>query len=395
MEHTSYHRALVIGAGHSGLAAAQALKAWNIDVTILEARGRVAEPWRARHPQLRLNIHRKFAELPGHPLTRKDGPFIRRDTVIDYIEGYAKHVGVPIKFDTSVERIHKTLGGWEVQTNRGVYLTEHLVIATGSQKTPDIPDWPGKDGFRGEFLHSAHLGDIRRFEGRKVLVIGAGNSGTDVLNHLAGIYAQKIWVSLRHGPAIIPTWLLGIPMHRMANVFARIPPRVLDRLLGLTQRIAYGDLSKYGMRSHPTGAATRMAVEGVTPALDNGFVRALKRGKIRVVEETKRFDGGAVVLKDGQVIDPDVVICATGYRSDLEPLLGDLDVLNDYGNPRRGMGQKDLRNPGLWFTGFGVTFQGYFHAARIAADRIADSIAASSQGAPKRPQAAKQLECLH
>ncbi|MEM9779664.1 MAG: NAD(P)/FAD-dependent oxidoreductase, partial [Pseudomonadota bacterium] len=340
-----------------------------------EAGDRIAEPWRRRHPQLRLNIHRHFAALPGLPVPHNDGTFLRRDTVVAYLERYARMLSLPIRYRTVVRAITKQSGGWRVETSTGVFAAEHLVIATGREKTPVMPELPGHAAFEGELLHAAHVGDMRRFEGKRVLVLGAGNSGTDVLNHLAGVATAKTWVSLRHGPVIIPTRLLGFPMHRLANLFAAMPTAWLDRLLPLTQRLAFGDLRRFGLKSHAVGAGTRLARDGITPALDNGFVAALKAGQMQIVPETTGFDGKTALLAYGERLTPDVVICATGYRSNLEDLVGDLDVLDAAGRPRLGGGQPHPRHPGLWFAGYEVTFQGYFYAAQRAARRIARGVA--------------------
>jgi cation diffusion facilitator CzcD-associated flavoprotein CzcO len=373
-------RAIVIGAGLSGLAAANALRARRIPVTVLEAAERVAEPWRARHPQLRLNIHRHFAALPGLPMTREDGTFVRRDTVVSYLETYAAALDGMIAYGTRVRSVSRTSGGWKVDTDRGDYFCTDLIVATGRDRLPVMPSWPGVDRFAQKILHASELGDIERYAGKKVLVIGAGNSGTDVLNHLARIEPAKVWVSIRHGPAILPTRMLGFPLHRLAKVFALFPARLLDPMFKVTAWLAFGDLERFGMKSHPDGGGTRLLRDGVAFALDDGFIRALKAGRIEAVAETVRFESGTVELADGRSITPDVVIAATGYRPGILPILGDLDVLDENGQPRHPMGEPDPAHPGLWFTGFRPVFTGYFHAAGVAAERIGDAIAGASSG---------------
>ena len=127
---------------------------------------------------------------------------------------------------------------------KGAFEADHVVVATGREKYPHIPDWPGRSDFNGEILHAAALGDISRYAGRDIMVIGAGNSGTDILNHLSRVATGKVWVSLRHGPTIMPTRLFGFPMHRLARLFALLPLPTLDAALALTQRLVYGNLSR-------------------------------------------------------------------------------------------------------------------------------------------------------
>ena len=383
---------VVIGAGLSGLAAARELAQRNIPVTVLEVRDRIAEPWRARYPQLRLNIHRHFASLPGIPITRRDGTFLHRDTVVDYLERYAASLDVPIHFGADVKRIEKTETGWRVITTQCVYSCAHLIIATGRDRIPYIPVWPGRGEFTGELLHAAHLGDVARFDGKRVLVVGAGNSGSDVLNQLARRAPSEVWISVRHGPAIVPTRIFGFPLHRLARLFAALPVTLLDPAFRLTQRLFLGDLARYGLNSHPDGGGTRLLRDGIAFAIDDGFIAALRQGRFLVVKEVTGFDRNRVLFSDESDCIPDIVICATGYRSGLETLVGDLGVLNDNGYPYYSMGEADPANPGLWFTGFKPIFTGYFDAAGIAANRIADHIELTESSATAHVTSLNSLE---
>ncbi len=379
MQVTRKNETLVIGAGLSGLATARALAKRGLPVTILEAQDKVAEPWRNRHPGLRLNIHRRFVRLPGQDAPRTDGTFLKRDTVVAHLDRYAARVGVPIQFGARVTGINRVPDGWQVKTTTAPFHAAHVVFATGRDRDPHIPDWPGHEAFEGELLHAADLGDASRFDGKNVLVVGAGNSGSDALNHLARHRPAAVLISVRHGPAVVPTRVFGFPLHRLAPVFAALPAALLDPAFRITQRLFLGNLGHYGLRSHPDGGGTRLLRDGVAFAVDDGFVAALKSGRFRVVSRVERFDRARVHLADGASCVPDVVIAATGYRTGLASLLSHLDALDEAGQPRHPMGERDPDNPGLWFTGFRPIFTGYFDAACIAADRIAAGIAADAR----------------
>lgn len=373
--HSDLHPVVVIGAGICGLAVAYRLGRLGIQATILDQARRVAEPWRRRHPQLRLNTHRHYSRLPGPGLARRADPFATRDEVIDYLADYAERLAIPIRQGIRAERVDPVPGAWAIQTPAGRVHACHVVLATGRERVPATPDWPGMAGFSGEIIHAADFGDVERYRQRRVLVVGAGNSGIDVLNHLVRISTRELRLSVRHASAVIPARLGGVPVQRLSGLVARLPRPVADALLAATERMAFGDLARFGLPRRGQGAATRLARSGVVPAVDDGFAEALKSGRVAVVPAVERFRGSGVVLADGCTLRPEVVICATGYRPGLESMVGHLDVLDGDGVPRRrNPGSGDDACPGLWFIGMWPRLEGTFHAARIESRRIAREI---------------------
>lgn len=367
-------RVVVIGAGASGLAAAEALRGRGIPVRIIEQANRAGEAWYHRHPQLRLNTHRQLSALPGLAIPKAAGAFPSRDSIIHYLGDYAARLDAPIDYGVEVTRIDRTRSGWVVTTRAGDYHARHVVVATGYARVPTMPAWKGRERFDKPLIHAADFGDLTHYRKRKILVVGAGNSGTDILNHLATIETDQVWVSVRHGPVIFPVRLFGIPMQRLSPLFAVMPVRVADTLLALTETLAFGNLATWGLRKHPQGGITRLLDTGTAPAIDQGFVAALKAGKVTIVPEIEGFETTRVRLIDQQTIEPDIVIAATGYHTGLRSILGHLDVLDGSGVPKiHGDAQMDAY-PGLWFTGMQPRLTGFFHLAGSTARKIALAI---------------------
>ena len=365
------HPLVIVGAGLNGLAAAYELKKAGIRPVILDASDQPAVPWRNRHDQLRLNTHRLISHLPGMRIPRRCGAFPGRDDIVAYLEAYERFLNVPIHRHVRIRRIDPVPGGWRMTASDGIWRARDVIIATGHERVPVIPEWPGRQGFTGELLHVAHLGRIERFRDRRLLVIGAGNSG---VSHLVRIKTKNLWVSVRNGPTILPARLLGIPLQLLSPLMAPLPARVTDALMSATERLSFGNLKKYHLPKHPDGVATRLMREGVAPAFDNGFVAALKAGRVAVLPQVERFDGGAVRLTGGETVRPDVVICATGYSPALENMVGHLGVLNDRGRPIFNGPESHPQFEGLWFMGMAPRLWGVFYAARNEARRLAASI---------------------
>src|SRR4051812_29497901 len=147
-------QAIVCGAGAAGLASAACLGRAGVDAVVLERGDDVAMSWRRRYPALRLNTLGWMSTLPGYRASRRDyGEFPTRDDWIRYLEDYARHYELAIEFGTEVTRVERAKGGWQVATADGAREARFVVVATGFDHDPHIPDWPGRDRFTGELLH--------------------------------------------------------------------------------------------------------------------------------------------------------------------------------------------------------------------------------------------------
>jgi cation diffusion facilitator CzcD-associated flavoprotein CzcO len=373
-------RVVVIGAGPAGLAAAWAIGRAGLDPLVVEQADVVAASWRGRHDHLRLNTHRMFSHQPGARIPRRYGPFPARDDYVAYLERYA--AGMRIRFGTAVSRIDRADPGWELSVGGGTVSTAHVVVATGPDAEPVMPAWPGMASFTGELIHAGQFRSTREMAGRDVLVVGPGNSGTDLLNHLVRSDAARLWLSARSGMNIAPQRLAGIPTHPLSIAGRRTPLRSQDASLRRVQRLAFGNLASYGYPRSELGAFTRFATDGTSVAVDDGFVRALKSGRVTMKPGVDRVAGRDVCFTDGSACAPDVVICATGYRPALAPLAGHLVELDQAGMPPFTGPSSSPRHPGLWFFGLDNSIYGNMYIRRPQARQLARMIARNPGPSP-------------
>ena len=174
---------VIVGAGPAGLAAAWAIRRACHDPLVVEQADAVAASWRGRHDHLRLNTHRAFSHQPGARIPRRCGPYPARDDYAAYLQEYS--AGMRLRLGTRVHRIDRTDEGWVLALDRGSLTAAHVVIATGSDAEPVLPDWPGLDSFGGTVIHAGQFRNVAEMAGRDVLVVGPGNSGVDLLGYLA------------------------------------------------------------------------------------------------------------------------------------------------------------------------------------------------------------------
>jgi cation diffusion facilitator CzcD-associated flavoprotein CzcO len=364
----------IVGAGPAGLAAAGELRRVGVDALVVERTHDVAAAWRTRHDHLHLNTHRALSHQPGMRIPRSCGPYPSRDDYVAYLERYASQLR--IRFDTSVSRIDRSPAGWRLSLPDHASVTAtHVVVATGPDAVAVVPSWPGLSSYTGNFYHAGEFRNVSDVAGKDVLVVGAGNSGVDLLNHLVGSSAGQLWLSARSGTNIAPRRFGGVPTHLSAVAGKRLPTHTQDNLLRTMQTFAFGDLTRYGLHRAKQGAFSRAISDGVTVAVDDGFVAALKRGRVCMKPAIVSFDGPRVAFEDGTVCTPTVVICATGYRPDLAYLVGHLVDLDAAGMPPFVGATASREQPGLWFFGLDRSIYGNMFIRRGQARGLARLIA--------------------
>ncbi|MET9295112.1 NAD(P)/FAD-dependent oxidoreductase [Streptomyces sp. NPDC003077] len=411
----------VVGAGPGGLATAAALRARGVRAVVLEKSDGVAASWRGHYDRLRLHTTRRLSSLPGLVIPRAYGRWVGRDDVVRYLEQYAEHHRLEIVTGAEVRRIDPATphrkepptGQANTPTRHDSFAVDHsrsaspghfapatahdnghphthrwtlhitgdrtltsapVIVATGFNHTPHLPDWPGRATYTGELLHAAHYRNPRPYVGKDVLVVGTGNTGAEIAADLAHGGAARVWLAVRTPPHIVRRSTAGWPAQATGILVRRLPPHTVDRAARVMRRLSIPDLAPYGLPAPETGLYSR-ALQGAIPVQDVGLIDAVRGGLVRPVAAVESFDGDEVRLADGSVLRPEVVIAATGYRRGLDSLVGHLGVLDSRGRPRVHGPDTLPTAPGLRFTGYTNPISGMFRELALDARRIARAVA--------------------
>ncbi|GHE26971.1 flavin-containing monooxygenase [Streptomyces cellulosae] len=371
----------VVGGGPGGLSVAYALRARGVRAVVLERSERVGDSWRRHYDRLHLHTTRRRSALPGLPMPRRFGRWPSRDDVVRYLEKYAEHHRLEIVTGVEVSRIERTEdgAGWLLRATGGRELTgAAVVVATGFNHTPRVPDWPGRDTYAGELLHASQYRNPKPFAGRDVLVVGVGNTGAEIAVDLVEGGASRVRLAVRTPPHIVRRSTAGWPAQYSGILVRRLPVPLVDRISRLQARVAVPDLSAHGLPRPETGLYSRV-LEGAIPVQDVGLIDAVRAGSVEVVAAVKGFEEGEVLLADGERIAPDAVIAATGYERGLEGLVGGLGVLDARGRPVVHGARTPAGAPDLYFTGFTNPISGNLREMALDAQRIARAVARSGK----------------
>ena len=325
--------AVIIGAGPAGLAVAATLRQLAVPFVVLERSDSVGAAWHDRYDSLHLHTIRWLSGLPGVSIPRRFGRWVARDDLIEYLAAYADRFGIRPDFGVEATRVERDASGWRVHTTSGIWSGSAVVVATGYTRTPYLPNWPGRDSFTGTLMHSADYREPSPYLGTQVLVVGAGNSAAEIALELADVGCQ-VDLSVRTPPNIVRRDTLGVPSQLIGIALKRAPERVMNPMSAVLRRFTVPDLAEFGLPSPPGDGFTQFLRTRTVPILDHGFVSAVRSRRIRIVPPIERFDGAAVHLRGGTTVRPDAVVSATGFRPNLEPLVGHLGVLDERGMPR-------------------------------------------------------------
>ncbi|HEY9304061.1 MAG TPA: NAD(P)/FAD-dependent oxidoreductase [Mycobacterium sp.] len=377
---------IVIGAGPAGLAVARELQhRHRISALVVDKAAAPAVSWRNRYDNFRLNTNGLLSHLPGQRIPLTAGRWPTKEDMVRYFDRYVRSQDLTLALGCEVNRVDREAGGWLVDTSSGQIRTPAVVLATGKYHTPVVPPWPGLTDFTGDVLHSGNFRNAWPFRGRDVLVVGAGNSAADIAVQLASDGARKVWLAVRTPPHLVRRAMGPIPSDVFLELFARVPARIVDPVIARLNRLLFGDLSVYGFGRPPLGLKATVEQKGRIPTLADELVDAVRANRIEVVAAVAAVDSRRVILDDGTALTPEAIVAATGFSTDLEPLVGHLGILDEHGDPRGGFASH--LGDGMFAIGYGIPPRGPLRAIRLAATPLADQVAAhlatSSQGADR------------
>ncbi len=364
---------LIVGGGASGLSAAGALRQYDLNATILDRDSAVGGTWARRYDRLHLHTIRALSHSAYYRIPKGNPRYLSRDQFVTYLREYAAHFDFDIQFNTDVTRIHKSDdSAWIVDVKDGESWTAQVVVvATGYNNIPYTPDWTGRDRYSGTFLHAIDYQTGRDYAGKRALVVGCGNTGTEICVDLIEQGAAHVAISIRTPPVVVPRDPFGVPVQVWGIPMSFLSDGLGDWVVNLLARVQLGDLTQYGMKKPAWGIFKDKRI----PMIDVGFVAQLKAGKIHIHPDIQELTASGAIFTDGDSGEFDVVIAATGYRTGLQSLLDVPDVLASDGQPLVEMGEP-TPHPGLYFVGLQNSPAGILMAARMTARKLAKHVAA-------------------
>ncbi len=321
---------IVIGAGQAGLAAGYWLQQAQLPFQIVEAQATVGGSWPAYYDSLTLFSPARFSSLPGMAFPAPAASYPQRDAVVAYLQRYAEHFKLPIQTNTTMSTIERHQRGFRLTANDGrVFQAGQIIAATGAFSRPFIPQLPDQALFQGHVLHSASYRNVNDFVGKRVVVVGAGNSAIQIAIELA--HVADVTLATRQPIRFQAQQIAGRDLHWWWWLTG------FDRL-ALNSRL---------------GRWIQQRTQGIV--LDTGlYSRKINQNQPQRRAMFERFSENGIVWADGQAEPVDVVLFATGYRPHV-PYLQGLNALDHAGLPLHQAGVSTTV-AGLYYVGLEQQF---------------------------------------
>ncbi|HEV7766822.1 MAG TPA: NAD(P)/FAD-dependent oxidoreductase [Thermoanaerobaculia bacterium] len=376
-----HHPALIIGAGPAGLATSRELLRRHVPHLVLE-RGDVAESWSRLYDSLTLHTGKHMSHLPGMRFPRSAPLFVSRERFLAYLHEYRRRFKLPIASGREVTSLTLDNGVWRVADGNGDVLTaDAVVVASGIISNPRTPKLPGLEDFRGEVRHSITYRRPEEVAGKRVLVIGAGNSAGEIASEL-GRAGVDTTVAVRSGANVVPLQILGIPIQYLAYMIRSLPRPAREVIVRAMRKLTE-------LRNGPP-VLPRPAVGPLDaiPLIGFRLIDAIRDGSVKLRGEIERFTQDGVRFANGQEDAFDVVLLATGFRAAIT-FLGDAVRMDERGFGMRRERVISVDQPNLFFVGHNYDATGGITNIRrdapLAAEAVRDALGRTRTETPPVP----------
>jgi cation diffusion facilitator CzcD-associated flavoprotein CzcO len=311
----------VIGAGISGLTSGKMLTDYGIDYTCFESGDRIGGNWAFGNPNghssayrsLHIDTSKDMLSFEDFPMPEEFPDFPHHSQIKAYLDAYADTFGLRerIRFETPVERAERLPGGgWEITAGGEHERFDVLVVANGHHWDPRFPDFPGT--FTGETIHSHHYvspSEPLDLRGKRILVVGIGNSAADIVSELSQrTHGNEVVISTRSGAWIMPKYIFGMPVDRLATTIPQIPMSWQRKLVRKVPLLISGKPESFGLPRPDHGFLE------AHPTVSSELLLRLGSGDATAKPNVERLDGETVHFVDGTSQDFDAIVYATGYN---------------------------------------------------------------------------------
>lgn len=354
---------VIVGAGPSGLAVGACLKEQGIPFVVLERADCIASLWQKRtYDRLKLHLPKQFCQLPKLPFPEHFPEYPTKKQFIDYLESYAKHFDINPQFNECVQsaKYDEACRLWRIKTvstcgsiqSEVEYICQWLVVATGENAERVVPEIEGLKEFGGEIIHACEYKSGEKYRGKKVLVVGCGNSGMEVSLDLSNHNAKPSMV-VRSTVHVLPRQIFGKSTFELAMIMMKwLPLWLVDKLLLVLAWFILGNTDSYGLKRPSIGPLELKNTHGKTPVLDIGALEKIRSRDIEVVPGIKRFSKNMVQFVNDEELEIDSVVLATGYCSNVPYWLQETDFFSNNGLPKTPFPNGWKGKAGLYAVGF-------------------------------------------
>ena len=376
------YEALVVGAGPAGLATSRELSRRGVSHVVLERGDQVGQTWAHLYESLVLHTAKRLSELPDLAFPPGTSLFPTRVDFLAYLHRYAETFRVPVETQVEVASLRRAEGVWLARTTHGVEIQAcAVVVATGIVSNPYVPEIPQRGLFRGRVLHSVDYRRPDSFAGRRVLVVGAGNSAGEISVELARAGAD-VTLAARTGASVVPRTILGIPVQYFALILASLP-RTVQRAAATMMTAASALGGGIAMPPSQPGSCPNF------PLIGFHLVDALRARTIRLKGGVTEFTSSGVRFADGSEEPFDDVVLATGYNAAIG-MLRDGVHLDECGFGRRRNQVVSVDQPDLYFVGHNYDIRGaLFNIGRdapLAAARVSSTLGGTFRTSTETPR---------